>query len=49
MQHRQIAVLEQLRDLLFDLEQEKSLPTALYEQVREARLRTDREIKVLRT
>jgi hypothetical protein len=49
IRHRQIAVLEQLRDLLFDLEQEKSLSAALYERVREARLRTDREIEVLRT
>jgi hypothetical protein len=48
MRHRQIDVLERLRELLCELENSETLSAKLHEQVLEARLRTDREIEALR-
>jgi hypothetical protein len=43
-----IDALERLRELLHELELSRELSAGWHEQVREARLRTDRETEVLR-
>jgi hypothetical protein len=43
-----IAALKLLRALLRELESGAQLPAPLFERVRDARLRTDREIEALR-
>jgi hypothetical protein len=48
MRHRQINVLEWLRELLLTLEQAGQLSPSLHERVLETRLQTDREIEALR-
>jgi hypothetical protein len=48
VRHRQIDVLERLRDPLFSLEQGEELSTEMHERLHETLLRTDREIEALR-